>query len=137
MKYLLDTNVISELIKKQPNQQVIIRYTQSQSEIAIASPVWHELLFGYMRLPTSRNRDYFKAFLYDVIQPSIPILPYNETAALWHAQERSRLTEQGKTPSFVDGQIASIAVIYNLVLVTHNVKDFQNFFGLAMEDWHE
>ena len=104
MKYLLDTNVISELIKKQPHQQVITQYTLYQSEIAIASLVWHELLFGYMRLPISRNRDYFKDFLYHVIQPSISILTYNEAAALWHAQERSRLMKQGKTSAFMDGQ---------------------------------
>lgn len=136
MKYLLDTNVISELTKKQPNQKVIAKYTTHQFEIAIASLTWHELLFGCMRMPVSINRDYFKDFLYQVIQPAIPILPYNEITALWHAQERDRLTKQGKMPTFVDGQIASIAAVYELVLVTHNVKDFQNFSNIVIEDWH-
>lgn len=111
MKYLLDTNVISELTKKRPNSKVIAQYKTYQSEIAIASPIWHELLFGCMRIPVSKNRDYFENFLYQVIQPSMPILPYNETAALWHARERYRLAKQGKMPTFVDGQIASVAAV--------------------------
>jgi predicted nucleic acid-binding protein len=41
----------------------------------------------------------------------------------------------GRTPPFVDGQIAAIAVTRGLILVTNNVRDFQHFSGLVVVDW--
>ncbi|MBI9084711.1 MAG: hypothetical protein JEZ11_14035 [Desulfobacterales bacterium] len=41
-----------------------------------------------------------------------------------------------KTPSFVDGQIAAIAFVNGLVVVTRNVSDFECFEGLQVENWH-
>ncbi len=64
------------------------------------------------------------------------ILPYDERAALWHAKERARLVSEGYMPSFVDGQIASIANVNDLILVTRNVSDFELFSGLEIENWH-
>lgn len=41
----------------------------------------------------------------------------------------------GLTPPFLDGQIAAIAYVHDLVLVTSNVSDFQNFEGVDVVDW--
>jgi tRNA(fMet)-specific endonuclease VapC len=49
--------------------------------------------------------------------------------------ERARLDRVGKTAPFVEGQIASIALVHNLALVTKNVRDFVSFIGLRVEDW--
>ena len=76
-------------------------------------------------------------FLEEVVAKQLPILPYDEQAARWHALERARLSLTGRTPSFVDGQIAAIAVTNGLTLVTRNSNDFQFFSGLTVEDWHE
>ncbi|HZQ98784.1 MAG TPA: hypothetical protein VFC93_08205 [Chloroflexota bacterium] len=65
----------------------------------------------------------------------MPILPYDEAAAGWHAMERARLAAHGRTLPFVDGQIAAIAQTNNLVLVTANAADFRDFAGLTIEDW--
>ncbi|MGK7882028.1 MAG: hypothetical protein AB4060_18295 [Crocosphaera sp.] len=43
----------------------------------------------------------------------------------------------GKTPAFVDGQIAAIAYTNQLILVTNNVSDFQDFQGLQIENWFQ
>jgi tRNA(fMet)-specific endonuclease VapC len=43
----------------------------------------------------------------------------------------------GKTPAFVDGQIAAIAYCNNLILITNNISDFDNFQGLKIENWFE
>jgi tRNA(fMet)-specific endonuclease VapC len=64
------------------------------------------------------------------------ILPYDERAAEWHAKERARLSSLGQTPAFVDGQIAGIAKVNGLVLVTRNTIDFKKFSGLKVENWH-
>jgi tRNA(fMet)-specific endonuclease VapC len=136
MKYLLDTNVVSELVKPNPDQGVMERCEECQGELAIAAPVWHELQFGCYRMPLSRKRELLEIFLQEVIYRNLPILPYDGQAARWHAMERARLTAKGQTPSFVDGQIAAITAINGLTLITRNIDDFRLFSGLKLELWH-
>ena len=111
MKYLLDTNVLSEAVKTDPDNKVMTRVERHQDEIVTAAPVWHELQFGCQRLPRSRKRELIASFLDDIVRRTILILPYDDRAAEWHAKERARLSSRGVTPSFVDGQIASIAKV--------------------------
>jgi tRNA(fMet)-specific endonuclease VapC len=106
-----------------------------QRELATSTVVWHELLYGAYRLPASRRRDDIERYLSDVVAATIPILPYDEVAAAWHAAERARLSLLGRVPPFADGQIAAIAAACDLVLVTRNLTDFTSFDGLRMEDW--
>jgi len=65
------------------------------------------------------------------------ILPYDDMAAEWHAKERARLSSKGATPSFVDGQIAAIAGVNDLILVTRNIDDFKSFLRLKTKNWHK
>lgn len=136
MKYLLDTNVLSEAVKTHPDKLVMDMLQENASEIATASLVWHELQYGYRRLPKSRKREIIVAFLNDVVLPAIPILPYDDKAAELHAEERARMSLSGITLPFVDGQIASIAVVNNLILVTRNISDFKKFKNIKLENWH-
>jgi tRNA(fMet)-specific endonuclease VapC len=53
----------------------------------------------------------------------------------WHVFVWARLVARGRTPPFVDGQIAAIARVRGLTLVTHNVRDYDDFDGLVVEDW--
>ena len=136
MKYLLDTNVLSESVKTAPQKTVLKSIKRHQHEIVTAAPVWHELYFGCQRLPVSRKREILEKYLNDVIKPNMIILPYDELAAEWHAKERARLSSMGNTPSFVDGQIASIAKVNGLILVTRNTADFKKFSKLKLENWY-
>ncbi len=134
-RYLLDTNAVSEPIRPHPDQRLVEWMRTHQDELAIASPVWHELLFGCYRLPPSRRRGSLERYLTDVVRSAMPILPYDAAAAEWHSHERVRLVAVGKTPPFVDGQIAAIARTNDLTLVTANVADYVNFSDLRIEDW--
>ena len=136
IKYLLDTNVLSEGVKTVPDRHVMIMLERHREEIATAAPVWHELKYGCLRLPISRKRELLDVYLQDVIWLNLDILPYDEKAAEWHAKQRVELTAKGQTPSFVDGQIAAIAKVNGLVLVTRNVSDFSIFKGLKVKCWH-
>src|SRR5437867_3729685 len=69
------------------------------------------------------------------ITGSVVVLPYDQAAARWHAREQARLSRSGKPPPFVDGQIAAIAAIHRLVLVTRNFHDFSSFARLEVESW--
>jgi tRNA(fMet)-specific endonuclease VapC len=133
--YLLDTNVLSEPIRPRPSPSVMSRLKAHQNEMALAAPVWHELCFGCRRLPHGRRRQAIQRYLDEVVWPCLPILPYDREAAEWHAAERARLEALGLTPAFVDGQIASIARVNDLVLVTANLEDYRQFEGLQLADW--
>jgi tRNA(fMet)-specific endonuclease VapC len=74
-------------------------------------------------------------YLHGVVRRSFPILPYDDVAAERHGRERARLEDRGKTPPFVDGQIAAIAHSQGLTLVTANIDDFRYFDELELADW--
>lgn len=134
-KYLLDTNVVSEPLRPEPAPGVLRRLRRHEGETAIASIVWHELLFGCERLPRSRRREAIECYLNEVVSASLPILVYDRAAAKWHARERARLVASGQTPPFVDGQIAAIAQVNDLILITANKSDFRRFKGLRVQSW--
>ncbi|MFB2768745.1 type II toxin-antitoxin system VapC family toxin [Pelatocladus sp. BLCC-F211] len=134
-RFLLDTNIISEPLRPQPNTAVIQKLHQYEEDIVIASVTWHELLFGCYRLPASKRRDRIEQYLKEIVQPNIPILAYDEMAAEWFALERARLVKIGKTPAYSDGQIAAIAKVNALTLVTNNVSDYADFQELPLENW--
>ena len=135
LRYLLDTNVLSESSRWIPNPNVLAHMEAHSSEIATAAPVWNELLYGYYRMPNSECRRKIERHLFSVVAETMTILPYNREAAEWHAAERARLSRVGRTPPFVDGQIAAVAYTNDLVLVTANVADYADFLGLIVEDW--
>jgi tRNA(fMet)-specific endonuclease VapC len=135
LRYLLDTNIASAPVAKAPNATVVRQLERHGATCAISAPVWHELTYGCRRLPAGKRRVALEAYLEDVIRQSFPILPYDEAAATWHGQERARLERLGQPAPYVDGQIAAIAHVHGLVLVTANTKDFARFKGLTILDW--
>lgn len=135
LKYLLDTNILSEAKRPHPNQNVMEKLNLCKQEIATATLVIHELLFGCFRLPESKKRRDLEDYINSVVVAQLPLFDYDLKSAQYHAQERARLSKIGKSPAFVDGQIASIAVCNNLILVTNNISDFEDFDRLQIENW--
>lgn len=135
LRYLLDTSIVSNPVSKTPDPEIRKRLDQHGAECAIAAPVWHELTYGYRRLPKGKRRTAIEAYLRDVVRRSFPNLPYDEAAATWHGEERARLEALGKPAPFVDGQIAAVAHVHGLVLVTANEGHFGSFKGLILENW--
>lgn len=135
LRFLLDTNVLSEPTKLSPNAQLMARLAENFRVVATAAVAYHELKVGYLIMPESRRKREMAEYIYQSIEAALPILSYCETAASWHAEERARLRNLGNTPPYADGQIAAIAATNQLVLVTRNTKDFQSFQGLDLENW--
>ena len=133
--YLADTNILSEPTKRYPNPVIVDRLESRQPEIATAAPAWNELFYGLYRMPESRRKRAVEYHLFEVLARALDILPYNSQAAEWHAAERARLSRIGRTPPYVDGQIAAVAYVNGLTLVTANVSDYSNFQGLRIENW--
>lgn len=133
--YLLDTSIVSVPLWEKPDPRVMRRLQETWADCAIASPVWQELIFGCRRLPKGRRRLRIETYLDEVLRASFPILPYDEAAAAWHGQERARRESLGRPAPFVDGQIAAVAFVHKLVLVTAKPRDFRSFEGLRIENW--
>ncbi|MBK8396626.1 MAG: type II toxin-antitoxin system VapC family toxin [Leptospiraceae bacterium] len=124
--YLLDTNILSEQLKKSPDQKVLNFLEENESTLATCSIVIHELQYGMELLEDSKKKKILETYIKS-IQDTLPIFEYDSQSAIWHAKEKSRLSKLGKTPTFVDGQIASIAHIHKLKVITKNEKDFKIF----------
>ena len=80
MKYLLDTNVISELARRRVRGSLDQRLEEHGHEVCISSLTLHELRYGIARLLDSKRKKALKAFLEDVVM-SLPILNYDARAA--------------------------------------------------------
>jgi tRNA(fMet)-specific endonuclease VapC len=81
LRYLLDTNIVSEPLRPQPNPGVMAQLAKHAGRAAIATVVWHELLFGCQRLPASRKRSAIDQYLQQVVRQTLPLLPYDASAA--------------------------------------------------------
>ncbi len=134
-RFLLDTNVVSEPTRPLPNANVLVQLRTFEFELAVAATTWHEIVYGVRRLPISHRRLTLERY-YESVRADLTILPYDEVAAEWHAAERVRLAQLGLTPPFADGQIAAVAAVNGLILVTANVADFRHFAGITLENWH-
>jgi tRNA(fMet)-specific endonuclease VapC len=135
--YLLDSNILSEPTKAQPNPHVLAKWERHGAEVCTASVVIHELRYGVARLPEGKRKAALAAYLDGLLRHPLPVLPYDAGAALYHAGERARLAALGCVAGFADGQIAAIAAVNGLILVTRNVADFRYFSGLRLENWFE
>lgn len=134
-RFLLDTNVLSEAPRPQPNPFMMGKLEQYSQNLAMATIVFHELMFGCYRLPPSRRQQELEEYIDSLLAKSIPIFAYDLTAARWHASERARLVNLGRTPPYIDGQIAAIAVMNDLILVTNNTSDYADFQDLQLQNW--
>ena len=135
LSYLLDSNILSEPSRPHPHVNVLSRLLAHRHEVCTAAPVLHEMRYGIALMPEGRRKQALSSYLEQVLNQPLTVLPYDRDAALWHAEERARLASQGRTPPCIDGQIAAIAIVNNLTLVTRNTTDFADFTGVTVENW--
>lgn len=137
MKLILpDSNVFSELHRAEPNRKVVSKFWQNFHHIGMAITVWHEILYGLYSAKSGKRQQEIAQFIKNDLA-QIPKYYYELPCADIHAQIRSQCRQTGKTLSFADSQIASIALVNQAVLVTRNVDDFIAIDGLMIENWFE
>ena len=137
IKYLLDTNILSEPARQNPNPLVMDRFHQYDGQSATSAIVWHELLYGVAVLPNSKKKTHLQSYLKVLQENGLIIIPFDNVAAEWFAKQRAALKAQGKTTAYVDGEIAAVAAVNKLTLVTRNTTDFQHFDNLTIDNWFE
>ena len=124
---ILDTNIISELMKTSPNQHVIAWLDQQDpmtlftTSISIA-----EIIYGLDVLPTGKRRDYLEVAFNQVLIDAFKhrILMFDEHAAHVYGKLMGRRKITGRPLSVLDGQIAAIAKTNQMSLATRNTRDF-------------
>ncbi|KNZ33190.1 MAG: hypothetical protein AD742_08090 [Methylibium sp. NZG] len=136
LRFLLDTNVVSELTKAVPNPALASALQMHEAACAIGAPTLEELFFGCARLPSGTRRVWFRTWIEGLVART-SVLPYDSKAAAWLGEERARLAGISRPAPRTDGEIAAIAVTSGLTLVTRNTRDFAGFAGLALQDWYE
>lgn len=131
--YLLDTNVLSELTKPRPDPEVTRRiYGTSQERLFASEMSRYELRFG-AQLKDTPNEIWSRVV--ELILP-IPVwLPIGAEVASATGDLDARLQREGKRIELADVCIAATALVFDLVLVTRNVRHFQGVPGLALENW--
>ena len=138
--YLLDTNIVSEIIKNNPDFNVIKKIAEHNSDCAICTPVWQELLFGLYQMSDGAKKKYLEAFIENDVHENFKIKQFTETAARIQAQLRSELEKSGRPTQKDDSMIAAIALANHMVLVTRNTRHFeaiQEVSELQVENWFE
>ncbi len=134
-RFLLAPNALSEPARPSPDAGFMRQFELHRHALATAAPAWQEVLHGLHAMPPGRKRDAIEHYLLGTLRPTLEILPYDEEAAAWHAVERARLRAVGTPAPFVDGLVAAVAVRFNLVLVTHNQRDFRHYTDLRWANW--
>jgi len=138
--YLLDSNIVSELIKREANFNVLKKIAEHNSDCALCAPVWQELYFGLLKMPDGIKKKYLEDFIKKDVHENFKIKNFTDQAAIIQAEIRSRLEKLGRPTQKDDSMIAAIALANNMVLVTHNTKHFesiQKVSDLLVEDWFE
>jgi tRNA(fMet)-specific endonuclease VapC len=136
VRWLLDTNIVSELARERPSAEVMRRFAQHEHELALPAVVWHELLYGVARLPAGQRRELLSNFV-EQVAGALPTLAYGAAVARVHAQLRADSAARGRVLSEPVAQIAATALAHGLTLVTRNGRDFEGIAGLRVENWFE
>lgn len=126
---ILDTNIISEVMRPQPNTQVMSWLKKYPvEELAITSISIAEISYGLKRLPVGRRRDSLQWRFQMFIDQGFSdrIFPFEERAAEIYADIIVDRKQQGKPIEVMDAMIASIALLKTATLATRNVSDFEN-----------
>ncbi|MDB9473536.1 type II toxin-antitoxin system tRNA(fMet)-specific endonuclease VapC [Dolichospermum circinale] len=131
MIYLLDTNTCIIYLKGKNIHLKEKLDSISISEIAVCSIVKSELFYGAMRsAKPDSNLKLQQGFLDKFVS-----LPFNDEAAIIFGNIRAELTSKGTPIGGYDLQIAAIALANNLILVTHNTREFSRIPELQLQDW--
>jgi tRNA(fMet)-specific endonuclease VapC len=129
MKYLLDANAVIAMLKGEPSMLERLR-AHLPSDFGLPSIVAHELFYGaYKSQRSAANLARIEALQFEVV-------PFDAEDAQHAGEIRAQLAAVGTPIGPYDVLIAGQARARNLILVTHNVREFARVVQLTVEDWH-
>lgn len=131
MKYSLDTNTCIRYINGQSEAVRRKLRTVPARDIVVCSVVRGELAYGAAK---SRTPEQSAAKQARFLKPYVT-LPFDDAAAREYGRIRAYVQKQGTPIGPYDLQIAAIAVVHGLIVVTHNTNEFGRIPWLVIEDW--
>jgi tRNA(fMet)-specific endonuclease VapC len=135
VKYVLDTNVLSALMKGD-NRAVDRLRAVSKDEVAAAQPALAEIAFGIARLPRSKRREALQA-RFDLLRSELPRVAWTDSVSECFGSIKATLEKRGERIEDFDAAIAAHALAAGATLVTSNVNHMVRVPGLVIEDWSE
>lgn len=135
--FLLDTNVLSELMREKPAATVLDWFAQNRHVAMHTSTITQaEILTGIALLPTGKRRTALAVAAEQMFEQDFAgrCLEFDAAAAKNYAVIVAVRTRQGQAISTEDAQIAAIALASGLTVATRNTKDFENIDGLTLAD---
>lgn len=131
MKYMLDTNICIFAIRNSNDNVLKKFHDHLDDELYISSITLAELMYGVEKnRKPEQNRNALLQFL-----TLIDIKEFSEKAAIEYGKIRAFLENQGTPIGPLDTLIAAHAVSENMILVTHNTKEFLRAPDLTVENW--
>jgi len=131
--YLLDTDILSNLMKRAPASALVSRLARVPPEDQFTSSVTlGELLYGAHR--SSRTAALLER-IEETLLPELPIIPFDAAAARRYGELRAELGRRGTPIGDADTRVASIALSRGFAVVTGNERHFRQVPGLEIENW--
>jgi hypothetical protein len=124
MKYLVDSNVLSEPTKSQPAAQVVEWLKRHEADLALSAIVLGELQYGILLLPAGKKRTGLLKWFAEGVR-RFPILDFDASSANEWAKLLASLRRAGKTMPLKDSLIAASAKRRQLSVATRNAEDFR------------
>jgi tRNA(fMet)-specific endonuclease VapC len=131
--YLFNTDVITNILKKQPSSKLLERLIGlPKHEQFISTITVSEIVYGAVK---SGRPDYHLSNFGNMLLPSVNVVGFDSKAAYVYGRLRAELEKKGTPLDLADLEIAAIAIAGESVLVTGNIKHFQRIPALLMENW--
>ncbi|GLZ88948.1 ribonuclease VapC [Metapseudomonas resinovorans] len=137
---LLDTNVLSELMRAKPDPNVIAWVDAQRSRDPVISSITvAEILYGIARMPDGKRKDSLYALASAMFEEDFAgsILAFDVDAAVHYADLVAASEARGKIADMADGQIAAIARLHGARIATRNVRHFEAFGIPLVNPWNE
>jgi len=138
MRYILDTNIISELVKKKPNRQIAAWIDDLDADSVYLSAVSiGEVCKGIERMPLSSRKEQLTNWLHDylLIRFSDNTFSVDTDVMLTWGKMIARMQASGVSMSVIDSIIAATALHYHCTLVTRNVNHFLSAGVAVLNPW--
>jgi predicted nucleic acid-binding protein len=136
---VLDTNVLSELIRPRPDPGVVDWLRgQARSRLFTTAISRGEMLLGVLALPDGQRKRRLQQEVLGIFAADMAgrVLPYDGDAADAHAEFAAMRRAQGRPIGQSDAMIAGIVRSRGAMLATRNVRDFEGWGLTLVDPWH-
>lgn len=139
MNYLLDTCVLSELIRKKPDQQAV-RWISAIDELRLFISVLTigELHKGIEKLPSGKKREKLLQWVNEDLRERFSgrIIDFDLQSATAWGKMQAKAEAAGRALPVIDGMIAATALAHHLAVATRNISDMEASGAVLINPWN-